>query len=475
MDACSEAHAAAIWAREEFGHANLGDERRTKRLTQMAASAALFPSGKLSDVFQSAADAQGAYKFVENDSVKAEAISEAAGLASAKRCANESLVFVAVDGSSLTLTDHGVCKNFGTIGAYSQGARGLKVVAALAVDIDGVPCGLTSMQWWARQKMHRARGETRKLEDKELGHWFDACTETIERFTSQAPHCRMWFQLDREADAWQLLLPLASTRQFFTVRSSVNRNVLSETGARRKVLDELARPSAYMGRFSLEVPEGPRRTARTAHMTYYAAPVILLLRDKVTRRVQALMLNAVRALETSGVPNGETPIEWVLYTNHPITTAEDALLVIHGYSQRWRIEDFFRSWKTGACNVESTQLHDINHVKIWANMLASVATRIERLKHLARAKPDLPATEEFSADELQALKLLKSKRKKKNEHIPDTTPTIAQAVLWTAQLGGYTGKSSGGPPGSVTIRRGLERLEPAAEAIRILKENGHLR
>lgn len=475
MDGCSDAHAAVIWAKEEFGHANLGDERRTKRLTQMALRAALFPSGKLSDVFQSAAEAQGAYKFVENDSVKAEAISHAAGLASAKRCANEALVFVAVDGSSLTLTDHGLCKNFGSIGAYTQGARGLKVVGALAVNIDGIPCGMTSMQWWARQKMQRARGETRALEEKELGHWFRACTETIERFALQAPDCRIWFQLDREADAWQLLLPLAGTGQFFTVRSSVNRNVLSKTGARRKVLDELAHPSAFMGRFSLEVPEGPRRTARTARMTYYAAPVTLLLRDKVTKRVQALTLHAVRALETSGVPKGETPIEWVLYTNHPITTAEDALLVIHGYSQRWRIEDFFRTWKTGACNVESTQLHDINHVKIWANMLASVATRIERLKHLARAKPDLPATEELSEHELQALKMLKTKRKKKNEHIPDETPTIALAVRWIAELGGYMGKSSGGPPGSVTIRRGLERLEPAAEAIRILRENGHLR
>jgi hypothetical protein len=41
-------------------------------------------------------------------------------------------------------------------------------------------------------------------------------------------------------------------------------------------------------------------------------------------------------------------------------------------------------------------------------------------------------------------------------------PTIAQATLWIAQLGGYTGKSSGGPPGSITIKRGLDRLRPAA-------------
>jgi hypothetical protein len=210
-------------------------------------------------------------------------------------------------------------------------------------------------------------------------------------------------------------------------------------------------------------------------MTLFAAPVSLVLRDKWSKREQVLTVHAVRVLESSTVPSGEKPVEWVLYTNHAVKTLEDILLVINGYSQRWRIEDFFRTWKTGACNVESTQLHDTNHVKIWATMLASVAARIERIKHIARAKPDLPATEEFAEHEIQALVLLKRKRKKKTENIPDGIPTIEQAVLWLAELGGYTGKSSGGPPGSVTIGRGLERLEPAAEMLRVLKENGHLR
>ena len=46
--------------------------------------------------------------------------------------------------------------------------------------------------------------------------------------------------------------------------------------------------------------------------------------------------------------------------------------------------------------------------------------------------------------------------------IPYSVPTIAQATLWLAELGGYTGKSSGGPPG---ISRGLAKLRSAADAI----------
>jgi hypothetical protein len=42
-------------------------------------------------------------------------------------------------------------------------------------------------------------------------------------------------------------------------------------------------------------------------------------------------------------------------------------------------------------------------------------------------------------------------------------PTLAQAVTWLAEIGGYMGpRVAGGPPGSITIRRGLEHILPGA-------------
>ncbi|WP_338046665.1 transposase [Polyangium spumosum] len=160
-------------------------------------------------------------------------------------------------------------------------------------------------------------------------------------------------------------------------------------------------------------------------------------------------------------------------TNHPITTLEDACLVVFGYTQRWRIEEFHRTWKQGGCNVEATQLQTSEHVKRWATLLAAVAMRIERLKYLSRNQPDLPATEELSRYEIDALIL--KRRKRKNPGIPDGILTIGIATQWIAELGGYTGKSSGGPPGSITIGRGLERLAPVAETLQQLDEAGLLR
>src|SRR5580704_16469571 len=97
--------ATRSWAREEFGHARLGDERRTARAVAMAATALSRPGGRVSDVFVEAAARQGAYDFLESASVDAEALGTAMGEACARRCTEYRYVFVPVDGTSVTLTD----------------------------------------------------------------------------------------------------------------------------------------------------------------------------------------------------------------------------------------------------------------------------------------------------------------------------------------------------------------------------------
>ncbi|HMJ13074.1 MAG TPA: IS4 family transposase, partial [Polyangiaceae bacterium] len=143
--------------------------------------------------------------------------------------------------------------------------------------------------------------------------------------------------------------------------------------------------------------------------------------------------------------------------------------VIFGYTLRWRIESFHKTWKSGACNVEETQLRSQQAVTVWATLLAAVAARIERLKLLSRSDPEKPASIELDPHEIRALIVLKREYKKKTEVIPDTMPTIGQATRWIADLGGYTGRSSGGPPGAITIRRGLDYLKPAADLLRRLE------
>jgi hypothetical protein len=151
------------------------------------------------------------------------------------------------------------------------------------------------------------------------------------------------------------------------------------------------------------------------------------------------------------------------------------IAVLHGYTQRWKIEELHRTWKSGACRVEETQLRTADAVMKWAIVMAATASRIERLKHLARNEPALQAAGEFTVWEIEAARVLRRKYKRKNQPEPNTAPTIAEIVLWLAELGGYTGKSSGGPPGSITIRRGLDIVTPVAAALEQLHAEQKMR
>ena len=145
---------------------------------------------------------------------------------------------------------------------------------------------------------------------------------------------------------------------------------------------------------------------------------------------------------------------------------DDARAVIDGYASRWKIEDFHRAWKSGICNVEDSQLRSRDGILKWATILATVAARAIRLTYLAREKPETPATDELSRDEIDAaIALLMPKGIKLGAE-----PTLVQAVRWIADLGGYTGKSSGGPPGPTVISRGLQQVETLARGIRNLRE-----
>jgi hypothetical protein len=430
----------------------------------MAATALSRPGGRVSDVFTEDAERQGAYDWLESPSVHADALMGAMGEACARRCAEHRFVFVPVDGTSLTLTDRVHGKDFGAIGTIEAGARGLKVVDAIAVSPAGVPLGCFAMRWWARQERVAGPSYTRATAAKETQHWLDAIDDVRSRLQAH-PDTRAWFQLDREADGWAKLEHLSQSQDLFTVRSNYNRRVHTARG--RSFLREVLRKRAPCGSYLLEVPAGRDRTARLACMEMRAAAVTLELRDKHTGKRWTLSVNAVWAREAPGTaPKSERPVEWLLLTNASIDQPSDVQLVVQGYAQRWRIEDFHKTWKSGVCNVESTQLRARSHVIKWATLLAAVATRVERLKHLARETPDAPASVELSDAEIQATLLLKRQQKKRTETVPDSMPTIAQATRWIADLGGYTGKSSGGPPGSTTISRGLREVLVAAKVIK---------
>jgi len=495
----------AAWAAEEFGQADLGDKRRTDRLVSMAACVAEHPAGKVTKAFALSRDREGAYRLLNNEAVPYECLVNAAGQACAQRSQAYRFVFVPVDGTSATFADPHGKKDFGAVGTYEAGARGIKSISAIALSPAGEPLGLCAQRQWTRppqpkkRSKRRGRGKgaanakglarakerardkrrrrrNRRVEEKETQHWLDVIQATKRRFAEQAPETRCWFQMDREADSWPVLKLLSEERptDLFTVRAAWNRRLHTPDGSRLHLRDELA-TKPVLGSYALEVPAGKNRAERRAHIEVRVASVVVSARDLHTERRYLLPMNAVWAREVGTVPPGEKPVEWLLLTNHAVDTIEHAQLVIFGYAQRWKIEEVHKTWKSGQCQIEQSQLHTAAAGEKWSTLLFTVAVRTERIKHLARTSPDLPASTELSPYEIQALILLKRRQKARTETVPDGMPTIGQAARWIADLGGYTGKSSGGPFGSITLGRGLIEVIAAGKVIQALDLEGKIK
>jgi hypothetical protein len=459
------------WAFEEFGRSNIEDHRWRRRLVCMAARAARRPAGRVTETFVDGAERQGAYGLLESDAVGPEDVGAAMFESCARRSATEAYVFCPVDGTSLTLADHEQGKGFGPIGVRSKRGRGIKVINAMVLSHKGVALGVSSQRWWTRNERRRRRHrDSLRPEQKETGYWLEAMKQTREVMAVHAPATRCWFQLDREADSWPLLTEAGKDGSWFTIRASRNRRVLVPDGG-RSYLHELLRQQPVKAKYSLEVRGMPKRRARTATMVVRACSVTLDLRDKRTNERFAMEVNVVQAMERGTTPAGEKPISWTLLTNRPLQTGGDITEVIFGYSMRWRIEELHRTWKTGACRVEENQLRSATAAIKWATILIAVAVRIERIKQLSREEPDRPASDEFSPAEIKAAALLRFDKSAKKKLRPGVVPTMAEVATWIAEIGGYTGKtSSGGPPGSITLARGLEQVRAAAQALEALNQ-----
>ena len=453
------------WSRQEFGSADLGDSRRTARLVAMGAAACERPSGKVAAVFGVEREREGAYDFLESEHVAAEEIMASVAAATTARCASCRFVFVPVDGTSISVADRARTRDFGNVGSDSGGSRGLKVIDALAVEPEGTVGGWLALTFWARtadrKVLKRATyaRKARPIEDKETRYWLQtvrgAATALDERGT------RGWFQIDREGDNREILLALNETAHWWTVRSNQDRSIELDGGNTELLRSRMAERTVA-GTYALDVTARPGRKAHQAHMVVRVADAVLRLREPVSKRITRLRVTVVWAREEGTSPGEDDAIDWLLFTNREVSTFDEAKQVIYGYTQRWRVEECHRTWKSGDCDVEKTQLASSDAVKRWAIILAAIATRIERLKRLSRNHPDLPATVELTLLEIRALKML---------HFGadgDTRiPSIAEVVAWLAELGGFTHKHSGQPPGTTVLGRGLRYLRPAARMLAI--------
>lgn len=442
---------AQDWAEAEFGDANLGDPRRVRRLIATAAGVLERPSGKVTGTFLSSAEREGVYRFLRSPFVATSEISKAHGEQTGTRCRDAETLIVAVDQTSLSLTDRVGKDGFGRVGCRdSKRLGGFQCMNALAI-ADGTVMGLLSQQWWTREERTPEWNEDNRPPKKRESDLFRrAVLESESRLDGQ----RAWYQMDRGADCAALLQVVAKEGLQVTIRSSYNRRI---KGAKKK-LHDVVRKSKRLGTHAALVKCPGSRRRQKVRLSIRLKSVTLKLRDTRNKDLCDVEMRCVHAKEL-GRPQGRKQIEWFLLTSAAAETLQEAVEVVNHYTARWRVEDFHKAWKSGLCGIEDSQLRSATTFQRWATIAAAVATRAEQLKTKSRALADANPLTMFTRHELRAILFL-SKTKKFKHH---DELNLAQAVELLASVGGYVGRtSSGGPPGTITIGRGLDRIASAA-------------
>ncbi|MFT4938459.1 MAG: hypothetical protein ACI88A_001486 [Paraglaciecola sp.] len=85
-------------------------------------------------------------------------------------------------------------------------------------------------------------------------------------------------------------------------------------------------------------------------------------------------------------PNGTSPLSWKLYTGEPRNSASDALKRVRFYELRWRVEEFYKAWKSAGTQVESFRLQTRNYLEKIIVITAFIAVRLLQLRELVGDK-----------------------------------------------------------------------------------------
>jgi hypothetical protein len=277
---------------------------------------------------------------------------------------------------------------------------------------------------------------------------------------------------DREADIYESWARPRPANLHLLARAAQNRS-LTSGDALFAACDQLAVSFCYQ----FEVPRQPGRPARRAQMEVRFGQIELVcphwLRRSPLRGTlpDSAVLHLVDVRECGPRSRKDPPLHWRLLTTHTVDTPERALQVIDWYRQRWNIEQLFWTLKRQGLDIEASQIESAQALIKLAFLATLTATRITQLVRARDGTRPTPVEEVFSAEEIEALSLQQPPlegrtAKQKNPH---PAGSLAWASWIIARLGGWKGYASESPPGPITMRHGLTRLETFCKACAVLR------
>lgn len=440
---------SSVWARDQFADCDLGDKRRTKRLIKIGEQVANNPSASFSEQMEGWGDLKATYRLFDEEDVTFEAIAgphweQTRGQATG-RC------LVLNDTTELDFGKHHEIDGLADVGNGS--GYGFLLHNALLVTAENQEIlGVAGQEIHYRKARPKNESATQRLQrDRESKVWGDL----IDEVGQPAAGVQLVHVCDRGADGFEVFCHLVKQHADWVVRASCLHRVIVTPDAERMPLSKYLSTLPLAGTYELKLRARKDQAARTAKLEVRFGTLWMPAPAQQSPYVKAsgnssIAMQVVEVREVDAPP-GVEPIAWVLYTSLPVTTFDEAWVVIEYYEARWLVEEYHKALKTG-CRVTKRILRKATRLEAMVGLMSVVAVRLLQLKSVARSDPDRPARAVVPRLWLVMLKAVR----KNLRRVYDLT--IREFYREVAKLGGFLGRKSDGEPGWITIWRGWEKL-----------------
>lgn len=444
---------------KDFPYLSFGDIRRNERFVTIINNISSQPGSSIPKQNGSWYDTKANYGFFRNKDVSIEELKQVIMHYGASQLGEESTILIAHDISNISYND---LQASGLGYLDNKEGRGLLCYSSIAATAQGLPLSLLYQHTWTRplEALGKSAGRKRlPFEEKETYRWKEGMDQ-VNGLLGDGLH--KVHIADREADVYDLFFHAYQENTDLLIRARHQRNL---SGGEHLWGHVSALPPA--GTSLLEIPDktGKNKVAVEVEVRFGKVEI---LRPKNNRKdCESVALTAIEVKEkTCGDVDREMAVHWKLLTTLEVGSAEDALRCVKWYTFRWLIERFHYVLKSGV-KIEKLQLKEAESLQKAVAVYSIAAFRVMQLVYHSRHRADIDCEVALTKAQWATLFILANR----STEIPDSPPSLKQAVMWIGRLGGHLGRKSDGPPGLKTVWLGYQQLCHAASVYEIMSQN----
>jgi Transposase DNA-binding/Transposase Tn5 dimerisation domain len=439
---------------KDFPTLDLGDKRRDERFIKIIENIVRHPGGSIPQHNERWYDTKATYEFFKNENIKLESLTAAISGFGVSQIEQQQLLVIH-DTSTISYNDL-QAEGLGYID--NAAGKGIFCHSSIAATVTGIPLGLLHQLIWSRESSELGKSANRRqkpFEDKESYKWYQGIETVNQLLGEEIVKIHIG---DREADIYELFFNKPDEKAELLIRARHNR----KTAAGSELWQHISKQKVAAEEEIIIPDRTGKRKRKVQVQVRYKEVEILRPAHKEGKVYKSVVLTAIEIRQKGNSKDG---IHWKLLTTLAINNAEEAKQCMRWYNYRWLIERFHYVLKSG-CGIESLQLKKAESLMKAVAVYSLAAFNIMQLTYQSRQTPDASCEIVLRPRQWEALYMLKFKTNK----LPKQPPTLQEATRWLAQMGGYLGRKSDGPPGLKTVWLGYESLLQAVALYEVLKK-----